>query len=208
MIVRIYPYFVTILSLIHIWVSFVGYHQVCNALMVIEVVALLRQNGFHISEEALKTGLETARFPARFEVVSEHPLTVVDGAHNEGGAKALSRTLRENISGRKMVAVIGMLKEKSYDVLLSEIGPLCAKIIAVPVGSPRALPPELLAETAVRYCPCLLYTSQWCLFGRLERLSALVTVLSVCLFLLQCCWPRVCFWRLALTHLRLFFLRC
>lgn len=134
-------------------VSFVGYHQVCNALMVIEVVALLRQNGFHISEEALKTGLETARFPARFEVVSEHPLTVVDGAHNEGGAKALSRTLRENISGRKMVAVIGMLKEKSYDVLLSEIGPLCAKIIAVPVGSPRALPPELLAETAVRYCP-------------------------------------------------------
>lgn len=136
-------------------VSLAGHHQICNALMVIEIMDILREKGFRISEKALKIGLETVRFPARFEVLSAHPLTVVDGAHNEGGARALARTLREDVSGRQKVAVVGMLKDKSYTSLLSEIGPLCMEIIAVPVDSPRALEPELLAETAKRYCRCV-----------------------------------------------------
>lgn len=133
-------------------IPLVGFHQVCNALVVIEVIELLREKGLLISDSHLKKGLETVSFPVRFETISRDPLTVIDGAHNPGGAKALSQILRENASDRKKIAVIGMLKDKSYQSLLAEIGPLCEQIIAVPVASPRALAPEELAQSARQYC--------------------------------------------------------
>lgn len=128
-----------------------GRHQVYNALSVIETIGLLRQKGISVTEEQLAAGLEKASFPARFEVVSENPLVILDGAHNPGGAKALAEAMKL-IRGRK-AAIVGMLKDKEYEALLREIGPQCEKLIAVEVKSPRALDKETLCETAKGHCP-------------------------------------------------------
>ena len=51
---------------------------------------VLRKSGaVKLDREALYEGLKRARQPGRFEVISEDPLVIIDGAHNEAGAQAL-----------------------------------------------------------------------------------------------------------------------
>lgn len=147
-----------------------GKHQIINALSVIETIKILRGKGFLITQEHLTDGLAKADFPARFEVLSEHPLTILDGAHNPDGAKALATAL-SLIEGEK-TAIIGMLKDKAYEALLSEIAPLCKKIIAVNIHSPRALNSEILCETARRYCSDCISAADYCTALRLAKESA------------------------------------
>lgn len=127
-----------------------GEHQIINALSVIETVQILRWKGFGITEGQLSAGLKAASFPARFEVLARRPLTVLDGAHNPDGAKALAKAL-SFVKGKK-AAVVGMLGDKAYEALLREIGPQCETIIAVDINSPRALSKEALCMAAQRYC--------------------------------------------------------
>ena len=45
-----------------------------------------------------------------------------------------------------------MLAEKAVDTLLSEIGPLCTRMIAVDIDNPRALGRDALCTEASAYC--------------------------------------------------------
>lgn len=128
-----------------------GEHQVYNALSAIETIRVLQNKGFAVREQQLKNGLANAKFPARFEVLHEHPMIVLDGAHNPDGAKALATTLRL-LGEVRIAAVVGMLAEKEVDALLSEIGPLCTRIVAVDIDSPRALGRDALCAEASAYC--------------------------------------------------------
>lgn len=128
-----------------------GEHQVFNALSVIEAVKVLQNKGFVVSGEQLRGGLAAARFPARFEVVHEHPFLVLDGAHNPGGAEVLASMLR-SFGGIPIAAVVGMLGEKAVDSVLSQIAPLCVRVVAVDINNPRALDRAALCERAKPYC--------------------------------------------------------
>lgn len=128
-----------------------GEHQAYNALSVLQTVEILCRKGFSISQQAVEQGLAAAAFPARFELVHEHPLIVIDGAHNPGGAEALARTLRQ-FPAQPKAAVIGALKEKEYQCLLKEICPMCKRVVAVDIHSLRALPKEELCRAASAYC--------------------------------------------------------
>ena len=88
---------------------------------------------------------EKPDIPARQETVNGFML---DGAHNVGGAIALSK----NLPQEKIAAVIGMMKDKDIDGYLSVIAPKCAKIIAVTPNIPRAQNCNALAEIAKKYC--------------------------------------------------------
>lgn len=132
-------------------VNLIGEHQVYNALTVIEVMKILNQKGFNISDECIKTGLSETRFPARFELISKKPLTVIDGAHNLDGAISLRHTL-ENLKIDNIVTIIAMMADKDYEQSLSKIASLCKTVFAVSASNPRSLTPEQLALTAKNYC--------------------------------------------------------
>ncbi|PWL71495.1 MAG: bifunctional folylpolyglutamate synthase/dihydrofolate synthase [Clostridiales bacterium] len=128
-----------------------GEHQVYNALSAIETIRVLQNKGFAVREEQLKNGLANAKFPARFEVLHERPMIILDGAHNPDGAKALAAALH-SLGKVRIAAVVGMLAEKAVDTLLSEIGPLCTRMIAVDIDNPRALGRDALCTEASAYC--------------------------------------------------------
>lgn len=131
---------------------FLGGHQLKNASVVLEVVKILRQRGFEISDQALVRGFANAFIPARMEVLSHSPLCLLDGGHNPGCAQALREALERLVPGKK-TAVIGMLADKDSAAALELIGPQFERIIAVTPNNPRALPAEDLARTAARFCP-------------------------------------------------------
>ncbi|MGN1319493.1 MAG: glutamate ligase domain-containing protein, partial [Acutalibacteraceae bacterium] len=94
-------------------------------------------------------GLKNAFIPARAEVVSLSPLTIIDGAHNPDGANSLLQILKE-YSG--CTAIIGVMKDKNYKAVLSKTLPFCKNVICVKPNVLRALSTEELSSIAQKYC--------------------------------------------------------
>lgn len=131
---------------------FLGAHQEKNAAVVLEIVKLLRERGFAISDKALAQGFRKAFIPARMEIISRRPLCILDGGHNPGCARVLRDALEKFAPGGK-VAVMGMMADKDSAAALETVGPLFRKIVTVRPENPRSLSAEKLAETAGRFCP-------------------------------------------------------
>ena len=72
-----------------------GEYQLHNAATALTIVEALRGRGWKIPQEAVCQGLAEVRWPARFEVLSRHPLFILDGGHNPQCAEALAESLRE-----------------------------------------------------------------------------------------------------------------
>ena len=73
---------------------------------------ILRTMGFKISDKAMSEGLEHVRWPGRFELLRRNPDVIVDGAHNEASARALSQTLMEEYPHRRVILVLGISEDK------------------------------------------------------------------------------------------------
>ncbi len=137
---------------IEIKLPLVGEHQVFNLGLVLSAVSALRKSGLNISDEALKSGIESVRMPARFEIISTDPLFVLDGAHNPGGLKALSEAIDRYLGDRKIICVMGILKDKDCKSSLKFLGGKLHKLITTTVkDNPRRQTAEELKETAREY---------------------------------------------------------
>jgi dihydrofolate synthase/folylpolyglutamate synthase len=120
-----------------------GYHQIKNALTVIETAGLLRAQGYGIPQNALAEGLK-AQIPGRIQVLSENPLVIVDGGHNPDGVKALADAL--GTLGCKKRVVIGMLGDKDSDSAAGYIAKAADGFVCVDGFYPNARPRNQLAE--------------------------------------------------------------
>ena len=71
-------------------------YQARNAAVALTCLRALKQQGeLTLSEEALREGLRKAVWAGRFEVLQEHPLTIIDGAHNAPGIQALCTSVQD-----------------------------------------------------------------------------------------------------------------
>ena len=126
-----------------------GTHQANHAAMAVEIaLALWREFGYDISDDAILQGLADARMPARIEVLRRHPLLLLDGCHNPDGAKMLAATLTRADFEENLVGVLGVLTDKDYKDMLSDLAPCFAKIYTVTPNCPRALSAEELQKEA------------------------------------------------------------
>lgn len=134
-------------------IHILGKHQVLNAVTAITAV---RSSPFNVSYEDIKTALENTRFPARLEVVSEKPLTVIDGAHNPDGAEVLSKFLKQ--FNEKPTFIIAMMKDKDCDSFLSKILPYADTCIITKIENPRCMDVGDLSALATKYTKNIIKT--------------------------------------------------
>lgn len=133
-------------------ISLVGRFQIENAVLAVETVMALTRCGFPVTEEKLRQGMFAARWPGRFDVIAKRPLVIADGAHNEDAAKKLAESIRFYFTNRKIIYIIGMLRDKEYDKVIRATFSLASHIITVtPPIKERALTALELAETAREY---------------------------------------------------------
>ena len=126
-----------------------GTHQANHAAMAVEIaLALWREFGYDISDDAILQGLADARMPARIEVLRRHPLLLLAGCHNPDGAKMLAATLTRADFEENLVGVLGVLADKDYKDMLSDLAPCFAKVYTVTPNCPRALSAEELQKEA------------------------------------------------------------
>jgi dihydrofolate synthase/folylpolyglutamate synthase len=95
---------------------------------------------------AVRVAAGSVRVPGRFEVVGDDPLTILDGAHNPGGMRALCASLTE--PRRPLVAVVSVLDDKDAAAMLGELLPRCDAVVCTANANPRALPPATLESLA------------------------------------------------------------
>lgn len=126
--------------------TLLGAHQIENAVTAIEVV---EATGFVKRQEDIYEGIKEAQIPARLEVLNCEPLIVIDGAHNIDGALVLQKFLKQQ---KNVTAVVGMMKDKDYSMVLKETLPYCENVICVGTSvKGRGLNEELLSIQAQKY---------------------------------------------------------
>lgn len=133
-------------------ISLAGEYQFGNAALALESVEALRGMGYEISDEAVYRGMKKACWPARFTVLNDCPLFIIDGAHNRDAAEKLRRTVETTLKGRCIVGIMGMLSDKEYDRVTEIMAPCLDRVFTVtPPENPRALSAGILAETAEKH---------------------------------------------------------
>ena len=132
-------------------IPLMGAHQLNNAAAALTTVAVLRDRGLSIPEKAVAEGLRQVRFPARLELLQQQPVVLLDGAHNPGGAEALSKAIREYLPDRRKIGVVGMLADKDVRTALSMLIPLFDRIVTTTPPNPRAMSAQELAGIAAEY---------------------------------------------------------
>ena len=97
-----------------------------------------------LDEDAVRAAAAAIRVPGRFEVVAEEPLTILDGAHNPGGMRALADSLSD--VHHPLVVVVSVLDDKDATAMLRALLPHADAIVCTSNANPRALPPATLAS--------------------------------------------------------------
>ena len=112
-----------------------GVYQAENASAVTEIIGVLNQKGYAISEDAMRDGFKYAQWQARYEFVT--PDIVIDGGHNKDGIRVLKESLKAE--KRPITLVITMMRDKDYEECISDIISVAENVIATELDMPRAL---------------------------------------------------------------------
>lgn len=129
-----------------LFVPLAGEHQRRNTANVLETVEVLRRQGYLISDEAVRSGLAKAVWPARFERLATGPDFILDGGHNPQCLQAATAALRQFYPQQKVVFLVGMMADKDTDHMLSEMASIAKSFVCIRPDSPRAMQPQQLAE--------------------------------------------------------------
>ena len=124
-----------------------GYHQIENA-----ALAALAAIELGISEEHIRSGIQKARNPARFELLSENPTVIYDGGHNENGIEALIASLDRYYPNEKKTVVFACMRDKDIKRSLEMLSQGDTEFIFTTVkDNPRADTAEGVLKRAREY---------------------------------------------------------
>lgn len=127
-------------SLQNMRIRLLGNYQPYNASTAIDAVEILRQIGLEISESALREGLCSAKWPARFEILErENPLVIFDGGHNAEGISAAVESIANYFPNEKVFVLSGVLRDKDYASIARMISTVAERAFTITPSNPRAL---------------------------------------------------------------------
>lgn len=135
-----------------IHIPFPGKHQRQNLAVALECIRQIKNSGFNISDDAIKSGVASCFIPARCEIISKEPLVILDGCHNDGSTLAFAELLKNNLRDKKIHALMGMMADKNCEKAISNLVPLFSSVTFVKPSNPRSAEPCELARIAEKYC--------------------------------------------------------
>ena len=119
--------------------SLLGSYQPFNAATVLTAMEILREQGISITEKAVREGLRSVRWQARFELLSRDPVVIFDGGHNPQGVEAAVKSIGKYFPDQKVNLISGVMADKAYDEMINLIKPIAEQVFTVTPNNPRAL---------------------------------------------------------------------
>lgn len=130
-------------------ISMVGKHQVDNVITALVALEILRKAGkIKVERSKLYDGIFKARHKGRFERIGDKIL--LDGAHNEDGARALVETIKELYKDKKILMLTSMLKDKEYEKMFKLFTEISSDFIVTEIDNPRKCAADELAKAIRR----------------------------------------------------------
>ena len=156
-------------------ISMIGEHQIKNAIGALTALCVMEERGdVTLTKEAIYEGFRTARQPGRLEVrqgpgrsagtaaektdaaegsgsaIRKHagnaPVVLIDGAHNEDGARALAEAVRSFLPGSRILMVTGILADKDVKGVLEHFTDITKDFIVTEPDNPRKMTAAELAS--------------------------------------------------------------
>jgi dihydrofolate synthase/folylpolyglutamate synthase len=129
-----------------VYVPLNGAHQGENAAIALAAVETFF--AAPVSEEIVTEGFAEVSMPGRFEVLGHQPLTIVDGAHNPGGADSCAHVFFDDFDpeGRRLL-IVGSLREPG-ELLAALRADEFDIVFAATAPSPRGVPAADIAAAA------------------------------------------------------------
>ncbi|MBQ8743320.1 MAG: bifunctional folylpolyglutamate synthase/dihydrofolate synthase [Clostridia bacterium] len=127
-------------------ISMLGIYQPANALNVLCALEILKNIGYRISENDIRSGLALAHWKARFEKISDDPYFIFDGAHNPQGVSAAISGVKTYFKNEKLIVITGVMADKDYFDMASQISSVAAEIFTLKPDNPRALDQYRLSQ--------------------------------------------------------------
>ena len=139
-----------------------GRHQVSNAVTALAASEYLFRKDYEknnarkaIAEELDEMNVKSAQqggiirtcWPGRLEVLKKEPLFYRDGAHNPDGAKKLAAFLQKYFTNKKIIYIMGGLKDKEYKKMLRYLMPMAKEVYVFKPKNERGLSAQILADT-------------------------------------------------------------
>lgn len=118
--------------------SLKGEFQKRNASVVLAAVKVLRKRGFEIDETAVRSGFANTVWPARFEIMSENPLIIIDGGHNSQCVDAFCENL-DKMKIKNAIFIIGVMADKAYKEMFIKLKKYVGLAIITEPSNPRRL---------------------------------------------------------------------
>ena len=139
-----------------------GRHQVSNAVTALAASEYLFRKDYEknnarkaIAEELDEMNVKSAQhggiirtcLPGRLEFLKKEPLFYRDGAHNPDGAKKLAAFLQKYFTNKKIIYIMGVLKDKEYKKMLRYLMPMAKEVYVFKPKNERGLSAQILADT-------------------------------------------------------------
>ena len=126
--------------------SLLGAYQPQNATTVLMALEILREQGVEIPEDAIRRGLSSVRWPARFELLQNDPPVIFDGGHNPQGVAAAVKSVKAYFPEQTVYMLSAVMADKNYDEMIEKLKPVTKHVFTVSTGMPRALAAEAYAD--------------------------------------------------------------
>lgn len=102
-----------------------GRHQQENASIAIAaLLEMMERDLVKLDVNKMIQGVEKTFWTGRIERISEDPVIILDGAHNNEAVDVLVDTMRENFSDKKITVLFSAVKGKPLDTMVYKIGML------------------------------------------------------------------------------------
>lgn len=127
-----------------------GEHQRENLSLALAAVELVFEQNqitdprYKLTQDVLHKGLAQVNWPGRLEKIMDHPLVILDGAHNFKACVLLGKYLNQTLGDKKLTLVIGILDDKPYEAMLAQLLPRAQRVIVTKAKINRSIEPAML----------------------------------------------------------------
>ena len=145
-----------------------GEHQIKNAVAALAALCILEERGdIDLPRTALYEGFKAAKQPGRLEVLAggtlagevQHddevkPLVILDGAHNQDGARVLKKAMEAFFKEKKILMVTGMLADKDVEAVTGYFAQITKDFVVTEPDNPRKMTAQALAKQMEKQGAC------------------------------------------------------
>jgi dihydrofolate synthase/folylpolyglutamate synthase len=126
-------------------IPLLGDFQLENTAVAVAALEILASEGFAISAADIAQGLARVKWTGRFQILQEHPIVLVDGAHNVASMKGLVNNIKAYFAHKRIFLIFGTSCDKDIPGIVNELVPLSPRVIVTRTTHSRAATPSTLA---------------------------------------------------------------